>query len=154
MKSTFTNNRIFNLLIFAVILLFTIASTEAATKNWTGATSSEWNIASNWSPSGVPSSGDDVIIPVVANMPIIISGTVTIQKLTISAGATLTQTGGVLTPTDDIAIFGLFIQNAGTFLTTKDITINNGGIVDMSAAFSGHKLKVLAGGTTTSVVRL
>ncbi len=44
-------------------------------------------------------------------------------------------------------ISGSFIQIAGTILTTKDITINNGGIVNMSAAFSGHKLKVLAGGT-------
>ena len=31
-----------------------------ATKNWTGATSGDINVAGNWSPSGVPSSGDTV----------------------------------------------------------------------------------------------
>ena len=99
MKSTFTKNRIFSLLIFTTVFLFSIANMEAATKTWTGAAGSEWNIASNWSPSGVPSSGDDVIIPVVANMPTISSGTVSLRKLTISAGVTLTQTGGTFTPT-------------------------------------------------------
>ena len=33
-----------------------------ATKTWDGGATGNWNVASNWSPSGVPATGDDVII--------------------------------------------------------------------------------------------
>ena len=33
-----------------------------ATKTWAGGATGNWNVASNWSPSGVPATGDDVII--------------------------------------------------------------------------------------------
>ena len=33
-----------------------------ATKTWAGGATGNWNVASNWSPSGVPATGDDVVI--------------------------------------------------------------------------------------------
>jgi hypothetical protein len=40
-------------------------------KVWNGSVSTNWNIANNWTPTGVPTSADCVVIPNVANDPII-----------------------------------------------------------------------------------
>jgi len=42
-----------------------------STSTWTGATSTDWATAGNWSPAGVPTSGSTVIIPDVSNQPIL-----------------------------------------------------------------------------------
>ncbi|MDQ6477216.1 T9SS type A sorting domain-containing protein [Dyadobacter sp. LHD-138] len=68
---------------------------SAVSKNWTGATSLDWNTASNWSPSGVPGPGDDVTLFNVTNAPRIINGTtVTINDLEMKNGSTLTVDQG------------------------------------------------------------
>lgn len=49
----------------AALILFLgvfAAPAMAATKTFTGAVDSSWNTAGNWNPSGVPGSGDDVVI--------------------------------------------------------------------------------------------
>lgn len=58
------------------------------TVTWTGATDTQWEVASNWSRNEVPVSDSYVIIPEVANQPVINSD-VEIQKLTLSADAEL-----------------------------------------------------------------
>src|SRR6476620_9958495 len=90
-------------------LLMTIACSQAfaATKTWNGSSSNNWNTAANWTPSGVPASGDDVTITFNASPQVItLSADVTIQSLslnnstnnrigTLSAGNfKLTVTGG------------------------------------------------------------
>lgn len=63
-------------------------STVISDKTWTGATSSDWSEASNWTPSGVPDITDNVVI----NSPIIqpfISSNVIVNNLNID-NATLT----------------------------------------------------------------
>lgn len=56
----------------------------AQTRNWTGSQSNNWYQAGNWSPSGVPGSGDSVVInqtnPNVAN---IVGGSAAIANLTV-----------------------------------------------------------------------
>ncbi len=39
---------------------------EAATKVWTGQSGGNWNVAANWSPSGVPASGDSLVFGNIA----------------------------------------------------------------------------------------
>lgn len=46
----------------AALLLFRIP-TQAAVRTWTGATDSNWNKASNWSPAVVPVALDDLVFP-------------------------------------------------------------------------------------------
>ena len=41
-------------------------------KVWNGSVSTNWNIANNWTPSGVPTAVDCVVIPNVTNDPIIV----------------------------------------------------------------------------------
>ncbi|MBE0638424.1 MAG: T9SS type A sorting domain-containing protein [Bacteroidales bacterium] len=83
--------KFFILLIPTMLLSATIANAQ---KTWTGATSTAWNTAGNWSPSGVPTAAQNVTIPVTANQPLI-SGTTTpvCNNLTVNAGATLTISG-------------------------------------------------------------
>lgn len=58
-----------------------------ATKTATGGA---WTTAGNWSPSGVPTSADDVIIPSGVNQNIPTAATVACRSLTIDSGATFT----------------------------------------------------------------
>lgn len=57
-------------------------------KTWTGATSTAWGDASNWSPVGVPSTSDSTLIPAVTNQPAL-GALASIGKLTIASGAVL-----------------------------------------------------------------
>ena len=56
-----------NLVIVAAALGGSIASVTsssalAGSRNWVGAAHANWNLAGNWSPSGVPDQGDDAIV--------------------------------------------------------------------------------------------
>jgi hypothetical protein len=41
------------------------------TRTWTGAINSDWNLANNWSPVGVPASDENVVIPSAPRVPVI-----------------------------------------------------------------------------------
>ncbi|MGE3527031.1 MAG: hypothetical protein AB7I33_14000, partial [Gemmatimonadales bacterium] len=70
-------------------------------RTWTGAVSTDWNTAGNWSPAGVPGTGADVLIPVsAANQPVL-NNNVTLNNLTVENNALIT-----LGATDTITITG------------------------------------------------
>ena len=56
---------------------------------WTGATSSAWNVGSNWSNGAVPNANSYVIIPDQSNDPVISSANDVAGVLKIHAGANL-----------------------------------------------------------------
>ncbi len=146
MKSTFTNTRIFNLLIFAVILLFTIASTEAATKTWIGSVSEVWGTATNWSGGTLPLNTDDIIIPSgCVNYPFVTTNW-TMNSLTINFGGSITFTANTAT------VNGGEVNNAGTILInggTLDIKNTSGNLTNAGLiTTSSGQLKV--GGTVTN----
>ncbi|MCB0522039.1 MAG: hypothetical protein KDD27_24060, partial [Saprospiraceae bacterium] len=117
---------------------------------WTGAVDSDWGNSCNWSPLGVPSTDDDVIIPDVTNDPIIggttsaFAKSVTVENgghLTIEAGGTLTIDGsdadalvnqdggtvnnyGTLNIGTNVAIGGAGVLNNGTFVNETGAAIN------------------------------
>ncbi|WP_400190466.1 DUF4394 domain-containing protein [Hymenobacter sp. B81] len=81
---------------------------------WTGAVSTDWGTAGNWSPAQVPGANDDVIIPNVANDPVV-SGAQQARNLTLGSGATLTTNdGGVLTLAGNFQNNGGSTSGAGT----------------------------------------
>ena len=84
---------------------------------WEGNTSSDWNTGSNWSTGSVPSNTGDVVIPNVANDPII-SSNATINDITLESGATLgVSSGGTLTLDGTLDNSGsVTIQSGGSFL--------------------------------------
>ncbi|MHB8838769.1 MAG: beta strand repeat-containing protein [Gemmatimonadaceae bacterium] len=90
----------------------TAASTSVAL-TWTGATSADWNTASNWSPAFVPSAADVVTIPVTSTAPTI-SAPASVVGLAVASGATLTN-NSTLTVNGSVSA-GTTITGTGTLL--------------------------------------
>lgn len=90
-------------------------------KTWNGSTNTNWNIASNWTPSGVPLSTDCVVIPNVTNDPIVngVNYNGLGRSLTVNANASLT-----ITPTNSIRITNAINVNpTGTIIVQDDASI-------------------------------
>jgi hypothetical protein len=103
-----------------------------APATWTGATSTTWANAGNWGLSVIPASSENVIIPNgMIRYPVITTGTVTANDLTIGSGGMLTLTGGLL-------------DLKGNFTNNGTLTASNGTV-----AFSGAAVQT-AGGSQTS----
>lgn len=105
--------------------------------NWTGAVSTDWFTAGNWSTNAVPTSADNVIIPAApANQPQINAAGAVCNGITIESGASLTMSGATAYT---LAVAGDWI-NDGTF--------NRGiGTVDFNGTNSYQEI---AGASTTN----
>ncbi|MBD2703186.1 hypothetical protein IC229_21250 [Spirosoma sp. BT702] len=120
--------------LFVLILLLT-GLTAQAQKTWTGATS-DWNTATNWSPTGVPIATDDVVIPSApANKPIL-STTAVAYSVEVQSGASLTITAaGSLTINGSKEVGGNFgsgttaFYNAGSVDNSGQLIIGSTGDV-------------------------
>jgi hypothetical protein len=140
----------------------TAASGDATATNintvmtWTGATSSDWNVTTNWSPNtyapGLSNPAvNDVVIPNVGNQPGISATDIGVYSLNIANGRTLTIAGPrVLTvggpPGGDLTLDGII---SGGFLnlgTGTHVINNSGGTGSLS---STNVATVLSGGTVT-----
>jgi hypothetical protein len=148
---------VFRTLAFLLTLVAFPSLLFAATKTWTGASSTSWSTAANWSPSGVPLSGDVILIPGgLANYPVV-NSTVTANTISVNSsgtGGSLTVTsGGSLTASGLVTVKagGNFYQTAGTssfggltlngtadvsggtILSDVNLVINSGGVLNQSA---------------------
>lgn len=98
----------------------------ATTYTWTGTTSSAWETTTNWSPNGNPGSatGDIVIIPALANQPILtITPANALASLTISsAPTTLTINSATLTVTGAFNMSALGAANTNTITGTGTLS--------------------------------
>ncbi len=82
---------------------------------WTGTTSTDWFVASNWTNSTLPDASADITIDDVVNDPVISNSTVAqVNDLTINSGATLTlEPGARMTVNGDLTTNdGLIIENS------------------------------------------
>ncbi|MCA0230892.1 MAG: T9SS type A sorting domain-containing protein [Bacteroidetes bacterium] len=97
---------------------------------WTAATSRDWNEATNWSPSGVPTATSNVFIENVtaANSPIIKAGTSAMaNSVQVNVGVVLTiEAGGSLTIDGQTSLLTAALVNTGT--------IENSGIIRVEPA--------------------
>lgn len=87
---------------------------------WTGGESNGWDKATNWDGNMIPSSTNDVVIPVTSNNPEITSHVI-VNKLNIESGASLDLSSSgrnpaSLTLNDDLAINGSLTVESGTSL--------------------------------------
>ncbi|MBX7263034.1 MAG: choice-of-anchor J domain-containing protein, partial [Chitinophagaceae bacterium] len=127
---------------------------DVAPWTWTGATDTDWGIASNWDLGSVPTATNSVVIPATANQPII-GATQSVKNIKVNAGATLTvnntlnvknviNSGAIIgsgtllfnaneaqslaTGTGNVAIANLSVEGASTNLTvsgTSNLNIAN-----------------------------
>jgi len=119
----------------------------SAVNVWSGAVSTDWNVAGNWSCGGVPVTNSNVTIPDVTNKPVIGSGAIAfVNNLTIASGSSLSISGNTL------KISGT-ITNAG-ILTASDGTIEFNGAAPQTigtGTFTGNILKDLTVNNPTGV---
>ncbi|TBX67647.1 T9SS sorting signal type C domain-containing protein [Flavobacterium silvisoli] len=108
--------------------------TVTGSKVWNGSVDTDWNKANNWTPIGVPTNTDCVVIPDVTNDPII-SGTAYNAygyNLTIKNGGNLTlNSANNITITDFIKVVsgGIFtIKNSGNLVQINNSAVNSGNI--------------------------
>jgi hypothetical protein len=113
-------------------------------KVWNGSVSTNWNIANNWTPSGVPSATDCVVIADTANDPIITGSNFNALSLnlTINNNANLTVTSdNYLTVTDWVNINStgdLVLQNSASLIQTNNEL--NQGTMHMTRTTNIRKL--------------
>ncbi|MCK6471638.1 MAG: C25 family cysteine peptidase [Planctomycetes bacterium] len=138
--------------LLCILALVLGATAYGATKTWTGgAGNNNFNTAGNWSPSGVPGSGDDVVFNGVSPGDVTITSSLTIKSLTfsgttnvrliVSAGVTLTVTTNLVVKNDS-NIFG--IGGAGTINVLGTFTTENNTEFTMLA---GSTVNVNVSGT-------
>ncbi|HEY1046760.1 MAG TPA: hypothetical protein VGF79_09995, partial [Bacteroidia bacterium] len=112
------------LAIFAIT--FSIVTTHAATRTWTGNTSTDWATSTNWSGNSVPTSSDDVVISngSASNQPELDQDR-SIASLSVSAG-TLDLNDFELTVTGNASFTGGTVQygwiNATNFTSMQNTT--------------------------------
>lgn len=110
-----------------LIMLLLLARLGAqAQKTWTGATTN-WNTASNWSPAGIPTASDDVVIPPApANQPIL-SSTAVANTVEVQSGASLSITSG-----GSLTLDGTKTVNGSTATFYNQGTVSNQGQMVLS----------------------
>jgi len=95
-------------------------------KKWTGATSTDWNTATNWNTGVVPVAADSVVITTSANKPVIGSGVTAVgAALTVADSSVLTLTGtGTLTVSGNITITpGAALVGSSSNITAGSLTL-------------------------------
>jgi len=101
-----------------------IAATFAI-PTWTGATDTDWNTATNWTPNLVPTATMDVIVPATSNAPFVSDNSLC-RNLTINTGAVVT-----IPAAKSLTVSGTITNNAGvTGLVMKsDVVLANGTLI-------------------------
>ena len=109
--------------------------TITTNKVWNGSIDTDWNKANNWTPSGVPTNTDCVVIPNVTNKPII-SGTgynAYAYNLTIQNGGNLQlNSANNITVTDFVKVIsgGVFtVKSSANLVQINNTAVNSGNII-------------------------
>ena len=121
---------------------------------WTGATNSNWNLATNWQPNVVPTINDDVIVGPVTNQPLISTGNNGLAKnLSLYSGSTISiangkqlqvhgnisSTNATVTGQGTLAIHAANGLQTGNLLVGSNMSIINGSMYTLS---SGSNLEL------------
>ena len=86
----------------------------AGVVTWTGAVSTDWSVAANWSTNQVPTASDDVLIPSGTPNQAGLTGTAMVHNLDVQTGAILSIGAFNLQVFGDISISGQVVGPVGT----------------------------------------
>ncbi|MTK52403.1 right-handed parallel beta-helix repeat-containing protein [Paludibacter sp.] len=132
-----------------LILLITSSTISAATKTWNGGTGTNknWNTASNWLPSGVPATNDDVVFNTAGTITFSsLPGNISYNSLSINQGSvTLVGTTRTFTLGGNTGVDFLVASGAVLTITNINITLANN-----STATINGTLNVGSGRTFTT----
>jgi hypothetical protein len=103
----------------------------------------DWTNKQNWGGNAVPTSADSVIIPLVANEPIIITS-ITLASLTVQSGASLAvNSPGSLAVTSGITLAGGTLSGTGILAGNTNVT----GFGTVSIPITNNNIITAQGGT-------
>ncbi len=135
------------------LAMFPVARGYAAVKTWDGTSSANWGTSANWTPSGIPVDGDDLVFPAGAANSINTNNITDLRVASITfngaaggyflRGNAITLTNGVVaahTVGDNDVNFA-FVTNAAS----QTYTVDSGGTLDVNASV------VLLGGFTLTI---
>ena len=140
----------YKLAVLAVCLLVA-ANASATTRTW-NKTTGNWNVSGNWTPSGIPTSSDEVKISNAGGKPTVPSGysAVCLRGYVYNATTpTLTVTGTLTTANNFFKVGfgstastqdGVFIQNGNVNLGTGELYLGDGYTSSYSAIDGRYNL--------------
>ncbi len=120
-----------SIIIYLIILFIGITTFAQTTYTWNGSVSTDWNTAANWTPAGIPSATDHIIINTAPNNLVLLSNQ-TVTNFTINSGL-IDLNGFQLSTSGNVAL------NNGTI---------NGGASGRLFCINGN---VIAGTATTGI---
>jgi len=122
MKSIFTNTIIKTCLL--VLIILTPGMLFSTARSWVGVgaggSGTDFNTGSNWNPSGVPASADDLTINMSSSGTVTLSGSITVNSITMSV------TGSNIVGVLDILTNTLTINAASSFSASSGNTNTRG----------------------------
>lgn len=116
-----------------VSLATTVSINPPTVKTWNGSSSTIWNTAANWTPNGIPTSSDCVVVPTGVPQPVISTADAFAQILTVNNNASLSvQSSYTLNVVDGITVLGtgalVFENHSALMQSNTSPTINTGNI--------------------------
>ena len=105
-----------------------------ADKSWTGASFSNWSVSGNWSPSGVPTSGQNVAIAGAVTVDADLASPAVCNNLSINTGGSVTIAAGKA-----LTVNGTLLNYAG----------NAGLVIESNASGTGSLINTTVGVNAT-----
>lgn len=141
---------------FSTITVTLAGPPATGTFTWTGAVSTDWNTAGNWSGSAVPSAADSAVVPAgPANMPLL-SVADSVGRVEVQPGATLTL-GADLTVATDVVADGAITGSPFRVVMTGTGTVRGilprlrvTGTVSLAGGTSSRQVQVDGGRLTSN----
>ncbi|KAB7729282.1 hypothetical protein F5984_16765 [Rudanella paleaurantiibacter] len=134
-----------------LLLVGSLSASLAQTVNWTGATSSNWNIASNWNPATVPTATNDVVISSTATTQPTLSTTAVAKSVEVRSGASLSiSSAGSLTVNGNKVVLSgptTAFYNGGTVVNEGSLVLGSTGAVGLHGLWNVSSFSNVAGGS-------
>ncbi|MCF8276162.1 MAG: SBBP repeat-containing protein [Flavobacteriales bacterium] len=117
-----------NLLLLFPLTVFNLSLFAQTSYTWTGSTNTSWGTSTNWSPNGVPSSSDYIVINSASNN-LTLTSDKTIERYRINSGM-MNLNNHTLTVNDQLLMYGgtttsgKIVQSATNSTTITNATVN------------------------------
>jgi hypothetical protein len=103
---------------------YDIGAYEVQYSRWTGTTSEDWSVNTNWTNNTIPSGSSIVVIPVATNVAWITAASVTVDNLIIESGGSLLVFNNRTLTASTVRNLGTFTITLGTFNTPSLVNEN------------------------------
>jgi hypothetical protein len=123
-------------LLLMVLFVSLFANVSSAQKTWNGSSSANWNTAANWTPIGVPTAIDNVIIP--NGMNVTVDASAVCNTFTINAGG---NNNDVSVGANILSIAGTLTINFPNSNNTNKIVSVTSGTINCGSIVMGNSSK-------------